>query len=250
MQPIESLEGKRVALVGLGISQVDFAVGIQNGKTWDEVWTINSAAAVYKTDRMFMLDPASRFFDSDDAGKQTGALTRILPKADYPIYTCELDERVPSAVVYPIEAVCNATRCAYLNNTVAYAIAFALYNKIGHLQMFGVDFGYKGNLYFAEAGRACTEFWLSKCMSDGMKVEVAQSSYLLDAAVPAEEKLYGYHRLDDPLIVLSDNEGNLQSMNRSEVIKNQEPEKEKEPVLIDKNDTHLKKNEPVEPNKW
>ena len=62
MQPIESLEGKRVALVGLGISQVDFAVGLENGKTWDEVWTINSAAAVYQTDRMFMLDPASRFF--------------------------------------------------------------------------------------------------------------------------------------------------------------------------------------------
>jgi len=73
---------------------------------------------------------------------------------------------------------------------------------------------------------------------------------LLDAAVPAEEKLYGYHRLDDPLIVLSDDEGNLQSMNRSEVVKNQEPEKEKEPILIDRNDTHLKKNEPVEPNKW
>ena len=105
MQPIESLEGKRVALVGLGISQVDFAVGLQNGKTWDEVWTINSAAAVYGTDRMFMLDPASRFFDSNDAGKQTNALTRILPTADYPIYTCELDERVPSAVVYPIQEV-------------------------------------------------------------------------------------------------------------------------------------------------
>ena len=95
MQPIESLEGKRVALVGLGISQVDFAVGLENGKTWDEVWTINSAAAVYQTDRMFMLDPASRFFDSNDAGKQTSALTRILPEANYPVYTCELDERVP-----------------------------------------------------------------------------------------------------------------------------------------------------------
>ena len=121
MSKIEYLEGKSIALVGLGISQVDFAVGLQNGKTWDEVWTINSAAAVYKTDRMFMLDPASRFFDSNDAGKQTSALTRILPTADYPIYTCELDNRVPNAVVYPIQEVCNATKCAYLNNTVAYA---------------------------------------------------------------------------------------------------------------------------------
>ena len=45
-------------------------------------------------DRMFMLDPASRFFDSNDAGKQTSAMTRILPEANYPVYTCELDERV------------------------------------------------------------------------------------------------------------------------------------------------------------
>ena len=160
MQPIESLEGKRVAIVGLGISQVDFAVGLQNGKTWDEVWTINSAAAVYKTDDICRAPAASRFFDSNDAGKQTSALTRILPTADYPIYTCELDNRVPNAVVYPIQEVCNATKCAYLNNTVAYAIAFALYNKVGAIDLYGIDFSYKENMHFAEAGRACVEFWI------------------------------------------------------------------------------------------
>ena len=25
------------------MSQVDFAIGLQNGRTWDEVWCINSA---------------------------------------------------------------------------------------------------------------------------------------------------------------------------------------------------------------
>ena len=45
MDRIESLEGKRVAIVGLGISQVDFAIGLQNGREWDEIWCINSAAA-------------------------------------------------------------------------------------------------------------------------------------------------------------------------------------------------------------
>ena len=43
--PDENLKGKRVAIVGLGISQVDFAIGLQNGRTWDEVWCINSAGA-------------------------------------------------------------------------------------------------------------------------------------------------------------------------------------------------------------
>jgi hypothetical protein len=31
---------KSVAIVGLGISQVDFAIGQQNGQSWDEVWCI------------------------------------------------------------------------------------------------------------------------------------------------------------------------------------------------------------------
>ena len=33
-----------------------------------------------------------------------------------------------------------------------------------------------------------------------MQVEVAHSSGLLDTDVPAEQKLYGYHRLADPLV--------------------------------------------------
>ena len=70
------------------------------------------------------------------------------------------------------------------------------------IKMFGIDFSYKGNLHFAEAGRACVEFWLSKCYVHGIQVEVACYSLFLDTAVPADEKLYGYHRLEDPLVVI------------------------------------------------
>ena len=67
MKPIKSLNGANIAIVALGNSQVDYAIGAENSMQWDEVWTVNSAAAVYKSDRMFMLDPASRFLDGDDA---------------------------------------------------------------------------------------------------------------------------------------------------------------------------------------
>ena len=46
--------------------------------------------------------------------------------------------------------------------------------------MFGIDFGYKGNLYFAEAGRASVEFWLSKAMNQGIQVEVANTKIISD----------------------------------------------------------------------
>ena len=40
---LEHLEGKTVALIGLGVSQVDFAIGLENSREWDEIWCINSA---------------------------------------------------------------------------------------------------------------------------------------------------------------------------------------------------------------
>jgi len=199
MSRIESLEGKSVALVGLGISQVDFAIGLQNGRTWDEVWCINSAASTYPCDRIFMLDPASRFFDTNDAGKQTKVMCRVLEQTETPVYTCELDPRIKNPVMYPVEEVCNATKCAYLNNTVAYALAYAVAEEVSDLHLYGIDFTHKA-VNFAEAGRACCEFWLAIAVSKGIKLHIANSSSLLDTNVSEDQKLYGYHRLDDPLI--------------------------------------------------
>jgi hypothetical protein len=79
-----------------------------------------------------------------------------------------------------------------------------MYNKVGRINMFGVDFTYKGNLHFAEAGRACVEFWLSKCITSGIVVSVAPRSGLLDTDVPIQDKVYGYHRLDNPPLVMFD----------------------------------------------
>ena len=109
--------------------------------------------------------------------------------------------------------------------------------------MFGIDFSYKGNLHFAEAGRGCVEFWLSKCISTGMQIEVAHTSGLLDTDVPAEQKLYGYHRLSNPLVVMSDKNGlKVEKINNLEITR-----KTQQPILIDRNDSHLK---PIDPKKW
>ena len=199
---LEHLEGKSVAIIGLGVSQVDFAIGLENSSEWDEIWCINSAGLVYPADRIFALDPASRFFDSDDAGKQTNAMVKLMSESDVPIYTCEEDPRIKNPVRYPVEDVCNATKCAYMNTTVAFAIAYALYNKVGRIDLFGIDFSYKENMHFAEAGRACVEFWISKCMSEDIIVGISGRSTVLDSNVPATEKLYGFHRLNKPLVAV------------------------------------------------
>jgi len=243
MEKIKSLKGKTIAIVGMGKSWFDYNLAKSHGVHFDEVWSINAVASVIYHDRVFMMDPPSRFLDTDDAGGQTDSMVKLLKEHQGPIYTCELDDRCPGLVEYPIEEVVEDANCYYLNNTVAYAIAFAYWNEVSNIKLFGVDFSYQGNLHFAEAGRGCVEFWLSKCISAGMQVEVAHTSGLLDTDVPAEQKLYGYHRLADPLVVIQ-GENTLQV---SKVSKLEITKKYQKPTLIDRNDGHL---DLIEPKKW
>ena len=76
-----------------------------------------------------------------------------------------------------------------------------------------------------------------------MQVQVAGTSGLLDTNVPAEQKLYGYHRLSDPLVVLEDEKG-LLTKRVSEMTVNKV---EQQPILIGREDNHLKS---PEPKKW
>ena len=202
MRPIKKLEGKKVAIIGLGSSQIDYVIARENSKEWDEVWGINSAASVLEVDRLFMMDPASRFLDSDDAGNQTEVMRKILPKLKMPIYTSELDPRVPALVEYPLMEVANYSKCAYFNNTVAYTIGFAYWNQVAQIDLFGIDFSYQHSMHFAEAGRACVEFWLAKCIEKGIIVGASPRSAVLDSNVSAQERLYGYHRLADPIVAV------------------------------------------------
>ena len=239
---MKELEGKNIALVAMGQSQIDFHLSQVHSVEFDEVWAINAMIGVLPNiDRAFILDPLNRFLDTEDAGTMTPMMRKKLPKCNFPIYTCEMDDRVPAAVEYPIELIVHDLGCSYFNNTIPYAIAFALWNKVGKLSLFGVDFTYKTNMHFAEAGRSCTEFWLSKCIDAGIQIEIAPRSTLLDTDIGLEEKLYGYHRLTDPKVVYQNGAG-MKVCNLSDI----ELQPESKPVgIINRQDLN-----PVEPEKY
>jgi hypothetical protein len=232
-----------VAIVALGGSFSEYVLSRINSQKFDEVWGINSIGAIFHVDKTFMMDPASRFLDDIKAGKQTGIAQEFLLETPNkgPIYSCCLDERVPEIELYPLKEVVSDLGYSYFNNTVAYAIAYAIYNKkVSKLHLYGVDFSYKQNINFAEAGRACCEFWCAIALSKGMQIEIAQTSGFMDTNVPENEKLYGYHRLADPL-VQTIKDGNLLIMPQSEYIaENKEvlrpPEPLDDPVLIGRHD--------------
>ena len=231
---IKELEGANIAIVAMGESQLDYHLAISHGNEFDEVWAINAMAGIARqVDRTFMLDPASRFLDTDHAGSQTHLMKKVLKTHPGPIYTCELDDRCDNLVEFPLLDVIEDTGSSYLNNTVCFAIAFAMYNRVGRINMFGVDFTYKGNLHFAEAGRACVEFWLSKCITSGIVVSVAPRSGLLDTDVPIQDKIYGYHRLENPPLVMFDPETNeFYKVGFKEYTKAKEEENRKKAELV------------------
>ena len=201
-------ELNHVALLGLGYSQLDYHLSITHSEEYDEVWAVNSMCAVVNADRVFMMDPASRFFETEDAGGQTEVMRKTLPKLTCPVYSCELDERVPAIELYPLEEIVTDLGCGYFNNTISYALAFAMWKQVKRLSVFGADFTYTTNMHFGELGRACCEFWLARCMMTGMEVGVAPSSPLLDTNIPEKKRLYGYHRMENPPVVYAE-DGNL-----------------------------------------
>ena len=218
---MSDLENTHVALLGLGHSQLDYHLSLTHSQEYDEVWAINAMCAVVQPDRVFMMDPASRFLDSEDAGGQTQVMRKLLPQLTCPVYSCETDDRVPAIEPYPLDKIVRDLGCGYFNNTVSYAIAFALWKKVGRLSVFGVDFTYTTNMHYAELGRACCEFWLARCMSAGMEVAIAPRSPLLDTNVTEKDKLYGYHRLSNPPVVYAE-DGELKVTAFSNIEKEEE----------------------------
>ena len=191
---------KSVAIVGLGNSFSEYILASIRSEKFDETWAINSMSGVIFHDKCFMMDPASRFLDTPNAGKQTNIMAeRLTTKLDIPILSCTLDERCPDVVEYPLQEVLQKTKYAYLNNTVAYALAYGIATDVKEFHLYGIDFTHK-NVNFAEAGRACCEFWLAIAISKGIKINIAHSSSLLDTNISNDQKLYGYHRLEDPIV--------------------------------------------------
>ena len=222
----------KIAIVGLGGSYSDYIAARVASHEFDEVWGINCIGGIIHVDKTFMMDPVSRFLDTDNAGSQTGVAREFLKTNKKPIITCQLDKRVKHLELFPLKEVATELGCCYFNNTVAYAVAYAIWAKAGTICLYGIDYTYK-NVSMAESGRACVEFWCAIAVSRGIKIEIASKSSLLDTNVPDNEKLYGYHRLDDPL-VQTVKDGGLLITKQSEI---EPPEPvESNPIIFGRHD--------------
>jgi len=63
---MSTLKNKTIAIVGLGNTFAEYILAKTRSHAFDEVWAINAMSSAIFHDRVFMLDPASRFLDGED----------------------------------------------------------------------------------------------------------------------------------------------------------------------------------------
>ncbi|MES0444978.1 MAG: methyltransferase domain-containing protein [Desulfobacterales bacterium] len=191
---------KSVSIVAMGKSAATYIRLASNKggrqRVSDEVWAINSMGNVIKHDLLFHMDDcrvqesrAKRDPDGNVAGmvEWLKSHPRFITSKKYPEYT--------GAHEFPLQDVINSVGTTYLNNTVAYAVAYAIFIGVQKISLYGADYSYD-DLHKAESGRGCVEFLLGMAAARGIQVEVAQDSTLLDACIPDDLRFYGYDASD------------------------------------------------------
>lgn len=193
-----------VAILGLGPSLKEYAktaakTGGRAGYC-DEVWGINQIGDIFPCNRVFHMDDV-RIQEARAKLKPGGAMESMLRwMKTYPgtVLTSRSHPDYPCTVDYPLEDVVNDIGYGYLNNTSAYAVAYAIHLGVKKISLFGVDFSY-ANAHDAEKGRGSVEFMLGIAAARGIKIAIPHASSLMDAC--EEEKFYGYDTLHIDLSV-------------------------------------------------
>lgn len=203
---------EHVAILGLGPSLAQFMSLVRGlgGRSayCDEVWAINCLGDVFACDRIFHMDDV-RVQEIRAAAAPDSNIAKMvnwMRKHPGPIITSRDHPHYLGLVEFPLEAVINKLGFAYLNNTAAYAVAYAIHIGVKKISLWGCDFTYP-NAHDAEKGRACVEYWLGFARARGIEIATGNQSSLMDACVPWSERLYGYDTVD-VLVSAKDSEGN------------------------------------------
>ena len=184
---------KSVAIVAMGASaQMYLAVAAQRGgrhEVAENTWAINGMGGVIEHDLLFHMDDC-RLQESRTGTENIQCMLKWLRRHPR-FFTSKAYPEYPGAIEFPLEDVVNSVGSTYLNNTVAYAVAYAIHIGVNTLSVWGADYTYPDR-HKAESGRGCVEFLLGIAAARGIAIQVPDKSSLLDADVPPEWKPYGY----------------------------------------------------------
>lgn len=191
---------KHVSIVAMGGSAESYIANIKQlgdrRAYCDEVWAINAMGGVIQCDLVFHMDDVlvQEIRAAARPGSNIAHMLRWLKTTATPVMTSVPHADYPATVAYPFEDVVNDLGSVYFNNTVAYAVAYAIHRKVEKISLFGCDFGYT-NVNKAERGRACVEYWLGVADARGIRLGFPKNTVLCDTLIDDNENdvyAYGY----------------------------------------------------------
>lgn len=193
-----------LALVGLGRSKSSFFECLTQGPTnpgiypeFDEVWTINLGIRLIPHDLVFAMDD---FSVNESVYKN---YTNLFKEHDKPIMVSTLYPGYPTAIEYPIRDVVKKIGNFIPDNSVIYAMAYALYLGIKKVYLAGCDFSYY-DATSAEKGAVAAAFLIGLGKGLGTEFIIPSNSTLMEMHNSIMFKgehyypMYGY--LKHPLI--------------------------------------------------
>lgn len=191
---------RHVAILGLGPSLEEYVSLCKRlgGRHvfCDETWGINAVGGVLQCDRIFHMDDV-RIQEIRAQARPESNIARMLQWMRLhpgPIYTSRAHPDYPGLVEFPLADVINDLEHPYLNNTAAYALAYAIHIGVEKVTLFGCDYTYP-DAHDAEKGRGCLEFWCGVAAARGIKLAMPKVTSLMDACYPQQDRLYGYDTL-------------------------------------------------------
>lgn len=195
------MQGPRhVVIVGLGPSAeayMDHVKRFGSRQAFaDQVWAVNGLGSILQCDLVWHMDDVriQEIRAKARPNSNIAAMLAWMKTTQVPVMTSFRHPDYPSLVEFPLQKIVNRLGRGYFNNTVPYAVAYAIYLGVKKISLFGCDYTYP-DAHKAEKGRACLEFWLGYAVREGIEIALPSSTSLMDSLEDTDENdlpCYGY----------------------------------------------------------
>ena len=229
----------KIALVAQGYSNREFILDWFE-EDFDEVWGVNSAAAIFQCTLGFRMDD-QRVMDlagddprypmvSGDGLKRKNARIKNFVDCEILVPDCEVS-KFDNSNRFPIEGFIDKFKRFFegdpskffIEGSLPYMIGLALMRYTGEefdvdldIYLYGFDYTYD-NSSISEEGKSSAAYWLAIARAEGAKIHIAKSSSLLanhkranlnqaaGVLAPGRGIFYGYYT--DPHLKVEEEDG-------------------------------------------
>ena len=154
------MKGKKVVILGMGPTWVECPYDKDK-----EIWGIN-----YICRKAKRIDLLWNLHTWKDTPKDL--MAEILQRRDIPIMALEPYDGL-NVTIFPLEEIIHHFNTAYLADTVAEMIAYAIYKGYSEIDLFGIDHFFTGE--YVES-KGCVEYWVGRADQCGIKVGIPKGS--------------------------------------------------------------------------